>query len=273
VAGTADPFALAGSEALPTLPTFILQAATSINEGGSLAIAVTTTNVAPGTVLTLKFSGSGISAGDFASGSLTAAISIDTSGRGSFSTTVLADNLSEGTESLLVSLFQANAPDSPVAQASINLIDSNLPPVTNQVLWGTTGSDTITGGTGNDRISGVLASGTSAKAMGTSQIDVLTGSSGADVFVLGDKRGLFYDDRKNGNSGLGDYARIQDFNSGVDKIQLFSASYITSVNQGNTSLYWDRNSNGKLNLTGSNQDELIAIFTNRSPSAADVIWA
>ena len=273
VAGTADPFALAGSEALPTLPTFILQAATSINEGGSLAIAVTTTNVAPGTVLTLKFSGSGISAGDFASRSLTAPISIDTSGRGSFSTTVLADNLSEGTESLLVSLFQANAPDSPVAQASINLIDSNLPPVTNQVLWGTTGSDTITGGTGNDRISGVLASGTSAKAMGTSQIDVLTGSSGADVFVLGDKRGLFYDDRKNGNSGLGDYARIQDFNSGVDKIQLFSASYITSVNQGNTSLYWDRNSNGKLNLTGSNQDELIAIFTNRSPSAADVIWA
>ena len=273
VTGTADPFALAGSEALPTLPTFILQAATSINEGGSLAIAVTTTNVAPGTVLTLKFSGSGISAGDFASGSLTAPISIDTSGRGSFSTKVLADNITEGNESLLVSLFQANAPDSPVAQASINLIDSNLPPATNKVLWGTTGSDTITGGSGNDRISGVLASGTSAKAMGASQIDVLTGGFGADVFVLGDKRGLFYDDRINGNSGLGDYARIQDFKSGVDKIQLFSASYITSAKQGNTSLYWDRNGNGKLNLTGTNQDELLAIFTNSSPSAADVIWA
>jgi len=243
VAGTADPFALAGSEALPTLPTFILQAATSINEGGILAIAVTTTNVAPGTVLTLKFSGSGISAGDFASGSLTAPISIDTSGRGSFSTTVLADNITEGNESLLVSLFQANSPDSPVAQASINLIDSNLPLVINKVLWGTTGSDTITGGTGDDRISGVLASGTSAKAMGASQIDVLTGGSGADVFVLGDKRGLFYDDRINGNLGLGDHARIQDFKSGVDKIQLFSASYITSAKQGNTSLYWDRNGN------------------------------
>ena len=109
--------------------------------------------------------------------------------------------------------------------------------------------------------------------MGASQIDVLTGGSGADVFVLGDKRGLFYDDRINGNSGLGDYARIQDFKSGVDKIQLFSASYITSAKQGNTSLYWDRNGNGKLNLTGTNQDELLAIFTNSSPSAADVIWA
>jgi len=273
VAGTADPFALAGTSVPPTPPSFTLQAPTSVNEGGSLAIAVTTTNVAAGTILSLKFSGVGISAGDLASGSLTASISIDASGRGSFSTTVLADSILEGNESLLVSLFQANVPGSPVAEASINVIDSPPPPVANQVLWGTTGSDIITGSTGNDRISGVLASGTSTKAMGGSQIDVLTGSSGADVFVLGDKRGLFYDDRINGNSGLRDYARIQDFTSGVDKIQLFSASYLTSASQGNTSLYWDRNGNGKLNLTGSNQDELIAIFSNSSPTSADVIWA
>ena len=273
VAGTADPFALAATGVIPTPPTFSLQALTSINEGGSLAIAVTTTNIAAGTVLSLRFSGGGISAGDFASGSLTASISIDASGRGSFSTTVLPDNLIEGNESLLVSLFQTNAPDQPVAQASINLIDSPLPPAADRVLWGTTGSDIITGSTGNDRISGVLAHGTSAKAMGASQIDVLTGGSGADVFVLGDKRGLFYNDRINGNLGIGDYARIRDFTSGVDKIQLFSASYLTSASQGNTSLYWDRNSNGKLNLTGSNQDELIAIFTNSSPTSADVVWA
>ena len=273
VAGTADPFALAGTGVAPIPPSFTLQAPTSVNEGGSLAIAVTTTNIAAGTILSLKFSGVGISAGDLASGSLTASISIDASGRGSFSTTVLADSILEGNESLLVSLFQANAPGSPVAEASINVIDSPPPPVANQVLWGTIGSDIITGSTGNDRISGVLARGTSTKAMGGSQIDVLTGSSGADVFVLGDKRGLFYDDRINGNSGIRDYARIQDFTSGVDKIQLFSASYLTSASQGNTSLYWDRNGNGKLNLTGSNQDELIAIFSNSSPTSADVIWA
>jgi len=273
VAGTADPFALAGTGVAPTPPSFTLQAPTSVNEGGSLAIAVTTTNVAAGTILSLKFSGVGISAGDLASGSLTASISIDASGRGSFSTTVLADSLLEGNETLLVSLFQANAPSSPVAQASINVIDSPPPPVANQVLWGTTGSDIITGSTGNDRISGVLASGTTAKAMGSNQIDVLTGGSGDDVFVLGDKRGVFYDNRINGNAGLGDYARIQDFKVGTDKLQLFSASYLTSASQGNTSLYLDRNGNGKLNLTGSNQDELIAIFSNSSPTAADVIWA
>jgi len=273
LAGTADPFALAGPGVIPTPPTFSLQALASINEGGSLTIAVTTTNIAAGTELSLQFSGGGISAGDFASGSLMASISIDASGRGSFSTTVLADNLIEGNETLLVSLFQTNASDQPVAQASINLIDSPLPPAADRVLWGTTSSDIITGSTGNDRISGVLASGTSSRAMGASQIDVLTGGSGADVFVLGDKRGLFYNDRINGNLGLGDYARIQDFTSGVDKIQLFSASYLTSASQGNTSLYWDRNGNGKLNLTGSNQDELIAIFTNSSPTSADVVWA
>ena len=273
LAGTADPFALAGPGVIPTPPTFSRQALENINEGGSLAIAVTTTNIAAGTVLSLQFSGGGISAGDFASGSLMASISIDASGRGSFSTTVLADNLIEGNETLLVSLFQTNASAQPVAQASINLIDSPLPPAADRVLWGTTSSDIITGSTGNDRISGVLASGTSSRAMGASQIDVLTGGSGADVFVLGDKRGLFYNDRINGNLGIGDYARIQDFTSGVDKIQLFSASYLTSASQGNTSLYWDRNGNGKLNLTGSNQDELIAIFTNSSPTSADVVWA
>ena len=273
VAGTADPFALAGTGSTPPSPTFSLQAPTSVNEGGNLTIAVTTTNLAAGTVLTLQFTGSGINAADLASGTLTAPISIDASGRGSFSTTVLADNLSEGNETLLASLFQASAPSSPVAQASINLIDGAVGPAPGQVLWGTTGSDAITGGSGNDRLSGVLASGTAAAAMGASQVDVLTGGGGADVFVLGDKRGVFYDNRINGNPGFGDYAQIRDFLSGVDKVQLASASYLTSVSQGNTSLYWDRNGNGRLNLGGWNQDELIAIFTNAAPTSADVIWA
>ena len=276
VDGTADPFALAAADPTnppPTPPTFSLQAPSSVNEGGNLTIAVATTNLAAGTVLTLQFSGSGISAADLASGSLTALITLDASGRGSFSTTVLADTLSEGNETLQASLFQSSGSGSPVAQASISLVDSVVAPTPGKTLWGTNNSDRITGSSGNDRLSGVLASGTTTKAMGGGQIDTLTGGSGADVFVLGDKRGLFYDDRVNGNLGLSDYARIQDFKSGVDKIQLFSASYLTSVSQGNTSLYWDRNGNGRLNLSGSNQDELIAIFTNASPLGSDVIWA
>ena len=153
------------------------------------------------------------------------------------------------------------------------LAASTVAPTPGQVRWGTTGSDSITGTSGNDRLSGVLASGTTAKAMGANQVDVLTGGAGADVFVLGDKRGVFYDNRINGNPGLGDYARLQDFQSGVDKLQLASGRYLTSTSQGNTSLYWDRNGNGRLNLSGSNQDELVAILTNATLSGADVIWA
>ena len=274
VAGTADPFALAASTvATPPRPSYSLQAAASVNEGTNLSITVVTTNVAAGTQLTLQFSGGGISTADLASGSLSAQVSIDASGRASFSTTVLADGRTEGNETLLVSLFQASALGTPLAQASISLIDSPVSPSPGQVRWGTTGSDSITGTSGNDRLSGVLASGTTAKAMGANQVDVLTGGAGADVFVLGDKRGVFYDNRINGNPGLGDYARVQDFQSGVDKLQLASGRYLTSASQGNTSLYWDRNGNGSLNLSGSNQDELIAIFTNATLSGADVIWA
>ena len=274
LAGTADPFALAASTvATPPTSSYTLQTALSVNEGASLSIMVVTTNVAAGTQLTLQFSGGGISTADLASGSLTAQVSIDASGRGSFSTTVLADGRSEGNETLLVGLFQTSALGSPLAQASISLLDSPLAPALGQVLWGTTGSDSITGTGGNDRLSGVLATGTTAQAMGANQVDVLTGRAGADVFVLGDKRGVFYDDRANGKSGLGDYARIQDFQSGVDKLQLASGRYLTSVSQGNTALYWDRNGNGSLNLSGSNQDELVAILANATLTGADVIWA
>jgi Ca2+-binding RTX toxin-like protein len=145
-------------------------------------------------------------------------------------------------------------------------------PISDQILWGTTGNDTITGGNGNDRISGVVASGTTASAMGAGQIDVLTGSGGADVFVLGDSRGVFYDDRSSGNLGTADYARIKDFTKGEDKLQLRNANYIATVSSGNLSLYWDRNGNGKLDTGGRNRDELIALLEGVSSiSGSDIL--
>jgi len=143
-----------------------------------------------------------------------------------------------------------------------------------QVLWGTTGNDVITGGSGNDRLSGVLATGTSAAAMGAGQIDTLTGGAGADIFVLGDSRGVFYDDRKNGNLGTADYALIKDFQAGEDKLQLRESSYLYTVSSGNLSLYWDRNGNGKLDTGGRNRDELIAVLEGVSGlGSGDIIWA
>ena len=147
-------------------------------------------------------------------------------------------------------------------------------PSTDLILWGTTGNDVVTGGSGNDQLTGVLASGTSAAAMGAGQIDVLTGKAGADVFGLGDSRGVFYDDRKSGNLGTSDYAQIKDFTPGEDKVQLHNGDYLFSVSSGNLSLYWDRNGNGKLDTGGRNRDELIAVLEGVSAlSASDIRWA
>ncbi|NCU92399.1 MAG: hypothetical protein EBV44_10725, partial [Synechococcaceae bacterium WB7_1B_046] len=135
-------------------------------------------------------------------------------------------------------------------------------PVTNLTLWGTNGSDIITGGNGNDSITGVLKTGTNVNALGFGQIDVLTGGAGQDTFLLGDSRGIFYDDYKNNNLGNDDYALIKDFNLVDDKLQLKSGSYLYSTSNGSLSLYWDRNNNGSLNITGNDQDELIAVLNN-----------
>jgi hypothetical protein len=278
VAGTADPFALASSTvAPPPTPVYSLEAAASVNEGGTLSITVNTTNVAAGTQLRLQLSGNGISVADLASGSLTVSITIDANGRGNFSTTVLADQRTEGSEILQINLFDANAAGMSLAQAAISIADTSVEPPANNdgnlVLWGTTRSDQIIGGSGNDRLSGVLASGTTAAAMGSQQVDVLTGGAGSDVFVLGDIRGIFYDNRDPGTTGKTDYAQITDFRSGLDKIQLFKASYVAAVSNGSTLFYWDSNDNGIVNTGGRKPDELIAVINNATLASNDVLWA
>ena len=170
-------------------------------------------------------------------------------------------NSTAATQSLVGKTVSGGRLDVSAALAKLqNSPDPN--PVTNLTLWGTNGSDSITGGTGNDSITGVLKTGTAAKALGMGQIDVLTGGAGQDTFLLGDSRGIFYNDYKNNNLGEADYALITDFNLAEDKLQLKSGSYLFNASSGSLSLYWDRNNNGSLNTTGNNQDELIAVLNN-----------
>ena len=136
-------------------------------------------------------------------------------------------------------------------------------PSTDQILWGTTGSDIITGGIGNDRISGVLASGTTASALGRSQIDTLTGGAGADLFLIADSRGTFYNDGNSRSQGTGDYALIKDFKTAEgDRLQLRAGTQV---------LYRNVTINGIVNTeiflgNGDNRfnaaDELIARLQN-----------
>jgi hypothetical protein len=129
-----------------------------------------------------------------------------------------------------------------------------------QTITGTAGNDVLLGTSGSDRISGVPASGTQ---IGKGTKDVLTGLGGSDLFILGDSRGVFYNDGKNGSTGTGDYVRITDFGAD-DKLQLtgspsdyFQAQRTIDGLSGNA-IYYDSNNNGALD----SRDELIALVQN-----------
>ena len=174
----------------------------------------------------------------------------------------------------LVTPFTPGTADPFAWAAGIAGGNSGIPETLNgQILWGSIASETVIGGGGNDRLTGALATGTSGASLGEGQIDLLIGGLGADTFVLGDSRGVFYDDRIATNSGRSDYAIIQDFTKGVDKIQLLTGNYFTTVTGGNTSIYWDANANGRFETQLSSSDELIAIINNSTISSSDIIWA
>jgi Ca2+-binding RTX toxin-like protein len=126
-----------------------------------------------------------------------------------------------------------------------------------QDVTGTIGNDVLFGTSGADRISGVPNSGTH---IGKDTKDVLTGAGGSDLFILGDSRGVFYNDGRNGSSGTGDYVRITDFGAD-DKLQLkgslpdyFQAQRSIDGFSGHA-IYYDSNGNGALD----SRDELIAL--------------
>lgn len=146
------------------------------------------------------------------------------------------------------------------------VLGAALPAPSSQTIYGTDGSDTLTGGAGDDFISGVPAS---SIKYGRGSIDVLTGGSGSDVFALGVNGKVFYDDGNTRNAGTADYARINDFVSGQDHLQLAAGkSYVTGQASisGTTglALYWDTNANGKLD---AKSDEMIAFVAGVSSLA------
>ena len=90
------------------------------------------------------------------------------------------------------------------------------------------GNDYITGGRGNYRLIGdrgndILVGVDDSPGVsnaGLGEIDVLTGNQDQDRFVLGDRDEVFYNDNNPNSSGVQDYARITDFQTNIDTIQL-----------------------------------------------------
>lgn len=134
----------------------------------------------------------------------------------------------------------------------------------NDVLRGTVDADVMLGVPGTDG------------SRGAGTVDRMSGGAGRDVFVVGDARGVFYDDGNSGSGGRGDYAVITDFARGTDRLQLSDDPmiYIAARTQVGTDrglgIYVDENMNGRLDAS----DELIAILSGITRlSASDLIWA
>ena len=86
----------------PKPPTYALsRSATSVDEGGTVTVTLTTTQVAAGTRIAWSLAPQlGIEIADLGSGNTNGAFTIDDQGRASVSFTLLADRLTEGDETL-----------------------------------------------------------------------------------------------------------------------------------------------------------------------------
>jgi hypothetical protein len=273
---TSDAFAISStlpysdipltSIATPVLPipkpvaTYNLSSPSTVNEGQSFKLDIKTENVDINHRHYWYVSGDDIDVDDFTGLRLLEGSTLfNKDGSASVEIKIREDRKSEATEMLKFELYDGRR--AKVGEQIISIQDTSKTPPPGVTLWGTNGNDVITGGAGDDFLCGVSRTGTDLTSMGRGQIDILTGGEGFDIFVLGDSRGAFYDDGIRANHGMTDYAIIKDFTPGEDKVQLKKGnSYITEISDGNLHLYLDLNRNKRLQISGGNRDDLIAIF-------------
>tara|TARA_B100001175_G_scaffold138352_1_gene117555 strand:+ start:456 stop:2291 length:1836 start_codon:yes stop_codon:yes gene_type:complete len=108
----------------------ISSSSSSLSEGSSLTTTVTTKRVPDGTVLYWEFSGTGLTSGDFSSGSLTGSGTIS-SNTFNFSHTIASDNTTEGTESVYIRLYDDAGRTNEVAVTNFVILDTSTTPVMN----------------------------------------------------------------------------------------------------------------------------------------------
>jgi Ca2+-binding RTX toxin-like protein len=137
----------------------------------------------------------------------------------------------------------------------------------NNHLNGSDGNDIIHGGRGNDTLvagggdRNTLVGGTGQdKLIGGGGIDTMTGGANADRFVLGDASGMLY-------QGGSSHAVITDFESGIDKIEVFGdASDYRYYNYGSGDSEYSF-------LRHIETSDFVAIIQSSHLSAADLISA
>ncbi|MBD2690670.1 beta strand repeat-containing protein [Anabaena catenula] len=121
-------------------------------------------------------------------------------------------------------------------------------------ITGTKYDDDIRGGSGNDILKGVNPN---SSTPGLGEIDVLTGGTGSDRFILGNATKVYYDDGNTSTNGSNDYANITDFNTGdIIQLQGTSSNYLLAVVGADTQIL--------INKPNTEPDELIGIVRNKT---------
>ncbi len=134
-----------------------------------------------------------------------------------------------------------------------NIAQASRWPKTNDNATGTTGSDILWTGLGQDTLNGA-----GSDDAGADEIDYLIGGGGPDTFILGDATQAFYDDKQLLTAGLTDYGVVVDFNLQQDKIQLHGSAsdyelavLPTGLNVTGTGIYYTNgNQSGVKELVG-----------------------
>ena len=196
---------------LPDSPSYSFSSSAAlVYEGGALALAVRSSNAAPGTRIYWSFSGTGITSVDLSDGILSGTTTLGADGGAGFTKTIAADGVVEGDEGLEVKFFSDIARTQQLGSTiQVTIKEPSVGDVTD-------GRDNITGSAEAETISGV-PTGSTQRGRGT--VDKLTGGGGNDNFVLADASGVFYDDGNATVSETKDMAWITDFSAG-DKIIL-----------------------------------------------------
>jgi len=255
----------------PGAPTYTVGTnGTTFSEGQTITTSVTTTNVVDGTTLYWAVSGNGIDSADFSSATLNGSATI-TNGALTFNLTITNDLKTEGTENFQIKFYSDSGRTAQIATtASLSILDSSVAPLppSGQTIWGTNRNDVLTGSIGNDIISGITKAGTNT---GKGQIDTLTGLAGADIFVLADGRGVFYNDKNARSQGTNDYGIIKDFSIGDgDKLQLKAGlQYLYSYDSSaNATYFYLGNGDSRFNAA----DELIARLDKVNLTPGNGVW-
>jgi len=103
----------------------ITPSATTLNEGLLLTTTVSTTNVPAGSSLFWMISGTGITSTDFSSGTLTGVGTIGSNGQFTLSHQIANDRTTEGSETLLINLYNDSSLGELLSSASVTVFDTS----------------------------------------------------------------------------------------------------------------------------------------------------